>query len=680
MPIRSLRFLMHFAPALALSSVLGSAPAAAAVIWVGPSGTGCDTTNLGAAVLIAAFSSSDDAIHLADGISHTNINLALNGFDPDGSQGSLAIRGGFASCGDATPTTGRTLIDGDSADPIFEILSSSGGASVVELVDLELTGAGVRALELDDGADVSLVNIWIHDNAGGVRVRGTGRMTMDSQSWVFDNSVSGGFGGGISCNESAVVVVGGPVSGNFAGQWGGGIFAGGSCQLTLQGKAWVQGNTATFNGGGLAANGLAIVNTGEAAQGILIRNNTAENGGGVYVDEASVGLSNTTIDLNEAERGAAIYATNDARVSVGRSSIFPCQDALRCSSISFNRLGDDVFGAVGWVDAGASLFISQTFVEGNDSSSGRDNELFLWTLEDAGSFVSLENVTIWGNEARFIATSLSGNQSSIALRNVTIGGNFYPSSPDPDEPIGLFTGTDATSASVFGGLFWNMGETIGTYGGICVLADNADALSLASASATISDPRFLDLAGGDLRLHPDSPAVDACLDGESEDIEGQARAVDVPTNANGNPGQTGGIFDAGSDEVIPTGMPAGEIRLVDTFREVQESDESVFLRVERINGSDGPVGVFFEATSGTALEDMDFSGDVAFTQLWDDGETGIRNVAVADIIDDAVQESVEEFTVELSIFSGDATLGTPFRATVRILDNDGDNVFSDGFE
>jgi len=421
---------------------------------------------------------------------------------------------------------------------------------VIELVDLELTGSGVRALELNDGADVSLANVWINNNGGGVRVRGTGQMVMDSESWIFGNTVSGGFGGGINCNNDAVVVVGGPVSGNVAGQWGGGIFAGGSCQVTLQDKAWVQGNTATFNGGGLAANGLAVVNTGAATQGVLIKNNTAKYGGGLYVDGANVGLMNTAIGLNEAERGAAIYATNNAQVVVARSAIFPCQNVLRCSSISFNRIGIGLAGAVGWVELGASLFIAQTVVEGNDSSTGDGELIALFSVFDNPSIIDLKNVTIQGNEARTVANRFDGG--SISFRNVTTGGNFYPTAGG-DQPIELFVGTDSTSATIRNSLLWDVGSTIGGYGGNCVLAEDASALSEATASAVIADPGFVDLAGGDLRLIFDSPAVDACLGGEPNDIEGQARAVDIPSNPNGSPGEAGGIFDAGSDEVLDDG-------------------------------------------------------------------------------------------------------------------------------
>lgn len=113
MPIMTPRFFIRSASILALFGLLGIAPANARVIWVGPNADpACETNSLSAAVFSAAVGAGDDVIHLADGVDHININLALNGFDPNGTQGSLAIRGGFANCGDAAPTSGRTTIDG----------------------------------------------------------------------------------------------------------------------------------------------------------------------------------------------------------------------------------------------------------------------------------------------------------------------------------------------------------------------------------------------------------------------------------------------------------------------------------------------------------------------------------------------------------------------------------------
>lgn len=125
---------------------------------------------------------------------------------------------------------------------------------------------------------------------------------------------------------------------------------------------------------------------------------------------------------------------------------------------------------------------------------------------------------------------------------------------------------------------------------------------------------------------------------------------------------------------------AGEIRVIDTFFEVQESSGTLSIRVERVNGSDGPVGIFLDAVADTATEGADFSGDIAYTALWADGEAGVRTIDAVDIIDDALEEPFERFGIVVSIFSGDATVGSPDRATARVIDNDGDNLFADGFE
>jgi predicted outer membrane repeat protein len=531
---------------------LFSAPVSARIIWVGPASDGaCETNSLSAAVLTAAFAAGDDAIHLASGVAHTNINLSLNGFDPDATQGGLNIRGGFASCGDATPTAGRTAIDGSAGDPIFEVLGSGGGRSVIGLFDLDLSGSGVRALEVGNGGELDLTNVWVRDNGGAVRVEGDGRFSMERESWLFDNTVSGGFGGGIYCTDNAVVEVGGPVSNNFAGQWGGGIYARGSCQVILNNKAWIQSNTATFNGGGIAAFSSAQVTLyAVPSTQILIKNNSAENGGGIYAEGTgtSVLLANAKIESNQAERGAAVYATQNSLVQVYRIPVDSCDDPLRCSTLSFNQLGDNFFGAVAWVGQGAQVDISETFVEGNGSSAGLEDQISLWTVSDASSSLSLTNLMVWNNEARFMAERIGA--SEMRLEHITAAGNFYPTTSG-DMPIGLVIGADTNSATVVNSVLWDVGPSSGSYGGSCNFAASSAALSNSTESTVIADPRFVDPATGNLRLEPDSPAVDACFSAlAGRDIELQNRSADIESNPDGNPGQVGGLFDAGSDEVV----------------------------------------------------------------------------------------------------------------------------------
>jgi len=538
---------------LLIMASLSAAPAAARTIWVGPSSdTSCETNNLGIAVLSAAVEDGDDSIHLADGVTFNNISLALNGFDPDSDQGGLTIRGGFASCGDPNPTAGRTTLQGRVSDPIIEVSGSGGGRSVIELVNLVLRDSGERALEVSEGGEVQLTNVWVRNNSGAVRVEDNGLFSMESESWLLENSTSSGFGAGIFCTDDAVVNVGGPISGNFSGQWGGGIFASGSCQVVLRSKAWIQSNRAAVNGGGIAAIGSALISQDAASSTqILLKNNTADRGGAVYADgpETSVLLANAKIENNEAERGAAIYATLSSSVQIYRIPNNACSDPLRCSTLSFNRLGDDIVGAVAWVDGGARVVISETYVEGNGSNFGLEDQMSLFTASDASSSLELRNVTIYDNEARYITEGIGASQ--IEIEHVTTAGNFYPT-PSGDEPAGLFQDAFSPSATVINSLLWDIGASPGAFGGSCNFAASAAALSNSTESTVIFDPLFIDPATGDLRLNPDSDAVDACLSATAtRDLEMQSRPVDVENNPNGDSGQPGGVYDAGSDEVVP---------------------------------------------------------------------------------------------------------------------------------
>ncbi len=86
------------------------------------------------------------------------------------------------------------------------------------------------------------------------------------------------------------------VSGNSAGNLGGGIYAG---SVNVTGST-VDGNVAAFRGGGIfASNGIIDAST--------ISNSSAVDGGGAYLPDAT--LTNVTISGNTAERtGGGLYA------------------------------------------------------------------------------------------------------------------------------------------------------------------------------------------------------------------------------------------------------------------------------------------------------------------------------------------------------------------------------------
>ncbi|HRQ63321.1 MAG TPA: Calx-beta domain-containing protein [Xanthomonadaceae bacterium] len=100
---------------------------------------------------------------------------------------------------------------------------------------------------------------------------------------------------------------------------------------------------------------------------------------------------------------------------------------------------------------------------------------------------------------------------------------------------------------------------------------------------------------------------------------------------------------------------------------VNENAGNVVVTVVRSNGSDGSVGVSYATANGTATAPADYSarsGTLAFAA----GEAS-KTISIP-IVDDALHELNETFTVALSNATGGAALGSPSSTTVTIIDND----------
>ncbi|GAB4171779.1 MAG: hypothetical protein Kow0020_06630 [Wenzhouxiangellaceae bacterium] len=126
-------------------------------------------------------------------------------------------------------------------------------------------------------------------------------------------------------------------------------------------------------------------------------------------------------------------------------------------------------------------------------------------------------------------------------------------------------------------------------------------------------------------------------------------------------------------------IQGGEVRLLSAYHEVQESAGTLTIQLERTGGNEGAVSIQVDAIGATATEGSDFSGDQTLTNLWADGEDGVRSFSI-NIVNDSSQEPHEQFSVQISVSDGAATLGSPSQAQIVILDDDGQNLFSDGFE
>jgi hypothetical protein len=100
---------------------------------------------------------------------------------------------------------------------------------------------------------------------------------------------------------------------------------------------------------------------------------------------------------------------------------------------------------------------------------------------------------------------------------------------------------------------------------------------------------------------------------------------------------------------------------------VAEGAGSLVLAVSRVNGSIGSASVNYATANGTAVAGSDYtaaSGTLSFA----DGET--QKTITIPIVQDTIFEGTETFSVMLSNGTGGATVGTPSKVTISILDDD----------
>ncbi len=112
---------------------------------------------------------------------------------------------------------------------------------------------------------------------------------------------------------------------------------------------------------------------------------------------------------------------------------------------------------------------------------------------------------------------------------------------------------------------------------------------------------------------------------------------------------------------------SGQVQFSHSAYAAQESSGTVAITVTRTGSSSGAVTVNYAAAGGTATAGSDY-GVVSGTLAFADGETS-RTFTVT-LLDDALVEADETFTLTLSSPGGGAVLGSPAAAVFTILDDD----------
>lgn len=101
---------------------------------------------------------------------------------------------------------------------------------------------------------------------------------------------------------------------------------------------------------------------------------------------------------------------------------------------------------------------------------------------------------------------------------------------------------------------------------------------------------------------------------------------------------------------------------------VSESGTSLDVVVQRLSGSDGPVGVTFSTENISATSGTDYTGVASQALSWNGGDATSRTITIP-ITDDMTFEGDETFRALLATPTGGATIGTG-TSTVTIIEDD----------
>jgi predicted outer membrane repeat protein len=291
--------------------------------------------------------------------------------------------------GDAGPGTLRqAIIDANNnpgADRVLFASSLSGTitltSSLLEIFDpVQVLGPGAGQITVSGNNSTLVFGVYPHINGNaGDPVTISGLTITGGRT-----DVNGGGGGIVSVNAS-LTVSDAVITGNHAGEDGGGIFVYGGAanpgSLTLR-NSTLSGNSAGENGadddaygGGVYATStpMTVVNT-------TVSGNTAGgDGGGIYTTQASAAdaanptaVSNSTISGNST---LGVETSDDAGGLWLCCGEFGEQMTLDSSTISGNSTTSYGGGAVAFVQDGSQVQINNTILANNSASNGPGPDL-----------------------------------------------------------------------------------------------------------------------------------------------------------------------------------------------------------------------------------------------------------------------------------------------------------------
>ena len=654
------------------------------------------TTTDGSATAGSDYQATSGTLALGDGVMSAGFNVPI--IDDANYEGSesfsiiLSAPGGGASLG--TPASATvTISDNDPTPPAGSLQFSATSYTVAEnaasvLVTVTRSGGSFGAVAVDystadgsatAGGDYTAASGTLNF-ADGVASQSFSVGMLDDTAWEgneqFTVTLSNAVGGaslGTPAAASVTITENDPVPPAGSLQYSGASYGvaedGGSVLLTVTRTGGSFGEvsvdystldgTATAGSDYTSTSGTLTFADGVTSQAFSVP---------VLDDTDYEGNESFTVQLSNATGGATPGSPSLATVTIQENDPTPPAGSLQLSGATYSvaENGGSVLLTV--TRSGGSfgtVTVDYATVDGS-AAAGSDYSATSGTLSLAGGVTSasfpvavLDDAVYEGNES--FAVVLSNPTGSASLGSpwsaaVVINEN------DAVPPAGSlhFSGASYTIAENGGSVLLTVTRSGGSFGAVSVSYSTSDlsataGLDYSAASGT------LNFANGEISRSFNVGIIDDLV---YEGDETFAVTLANPTGSATLGAPSLATVTITENEATP---PAGSLRFSGATYTVGEGGASVLLTVARINGSFGAVSVDYASADGTATTGSDYSAATG-TLNFGNGVTS-RTISVP-ILEDALFEGAENFTVSLANPLGGATLVAPSIATVTITDND----------
>lgn len=414
-------------------------------------------------------------------------------------------------------------VSGNSTSKIFTI----GDVAVVNISGMTLTGG--------NGVGSSPGNTF------GGAVYNQGVLTLTNM--VITGNSAGNDGGGVyNSTSDSLTLIGCIITNNTSANLGGGVHNHTSGTLTIT-NSTISNNTSTTGGGGgiYSEDGSTLSLTNSTVSGNQALS-ASGSGGGILADSVTLTMTNATVSGNSATGvGGGIAFDVDSPTTITGSTISGNTATIRGGGIDMQP------------DSNTLITITNSTVSGNSAPNGGG----IFRVASPTLTVTLSHTTVASNTA---TTAGGGFNGTFNLGNTLVGNNTAPASPD-------YAGTLNSDD-------YNLLENIN---GVTITGTTSN-------NITGVDPNLGPLQdnGGMTFTHAllaGSPAKDKGASGSlTADQRLQTRPVDDPNIANAAGGNGS---DIGSFEVQPS------IQFSSATFSSPENATAVGVTVQRVEGSNG---------------------------------------------------------------------------------------------